>query len=208
MPPKARSEPEEEDTGPRWEHEDTGPAEVWNEFDRHERERVLLTTRIPSELFFRLKQLAIRSTLQILTEHAYTLYLGRRLPPDLWGGYEWPEEFPTNPPSPYLSSKPRLFSARIPRSLLRWSRVWAVQAEMSEQELAVKVFDWYVRKGLIPPPKEVVRRSLLGLLDVGEPLIALRFMRYTPEQIQDAMTIMIERHERYGGSLRKSRSRM
>lgn len=184
---------------PRWEHEDTGPTTLVSELGRHERERVLHTTRIPSDLFFRLKQLAIRSTLQILTEHAYTLYLGGRVPPDLWGAFGWPDETSVGPAPDYLQSRLRQFSVRIPRSLDRWAKVFAVQAEISDQELAVKVFDWYVRKGFVPPPKEDVRRSLDGLIVVDEPLPGLKFYGYDEEEIVEAIRLIDEQHVKFRG---------
>jgi hypothetical protein len=178
-----------------------GRDEWLSDFDRHEGELVTLTTRIPKDLFFELKLRALRSTVQILTEHAYTLYLGGRLPPDLWGGYEWPEEFPLEPKPAYLSSSLRGFSVRIPRTLLRWARVFAVEADMSDQELAVRVFDWYVRKELIPPDKRDVRREASGRLIVNEPLIANKFWGRSTEQIMEALSIMVDRHSKYGGPL-------
>lgn len=182
--------------------EDEERGENWlSDFDRHEAELLALTTRIPKDLFLQLKVRALTSTLQILTEHAYTLYLGGRLPPDLWGGYEWPEEFSAEPRPAYLSSPLRGFSVRIPRSLLRWARVFAAEADISEQELAVRVFDWYIRKRLIPPEKKDVRRDDRGRLVVDEPLIADKFWGYSDEQIMQALDIMVDRHSRYGGPL-------
>lgn len=176
--------------------------EQWlSDYERHERELVTLTTRIPKDLFFELKLRALRSTIQILTEHAYTLYLGGRLPPDLWGGYEWPEEFPAEPKPAYLSSALRGFSVRIPRTLLRWARVFAAEADVSDQELAVRVFDWYVRKGLIPPDRKDLRRDGSGRLLVDEPLIADKFWGYSSEELMEALEIMVDRHTRFGGPL-------
>jgi len=172
-----------------------------SDFERHERELVTLTTRIPKDLFFEMKLRALRSTIQILTEHAYTLYLGGRLPPDLWGGYEWPEEFPAEPKPAYLSSALRGFSVRVPRTLLRWARVFAAEADVSDQELAVRVFDWYVRKGLIPPDRKDVQRDDSGRLVVDEPLIANKFWGYSSEEIMEALDIMVDRHTRFGGPL-------
>lgn len=172
-----------------------------SDFERNERELVTLTTRIPKDLFFEMKLRALRSTIQILSEHAYTLYLGGRLPPDLWGGYEWPEEFPAEPRPAYLSSELRGFSVRIPRTLLRWARVFAAEADISDQELAVRVFDWYVRRRLIPPDRKAVRRNASGRLVVDEPLVADKFWGYSSEQIMEALEIMVARHSRYGGPL-------
>lgn len=176
--------------------------EAWqNEYMHHERELVPVTTRIPSDLFFELKRRALRSTLQVLTEHAYTLYLGGRLPPDLCGGYDWPEDFPTEPKPAYLSSKLRMFSVRLPRSLARWARVYAAEADISDQELATRVFDWYVRKDLIPPKREEVRRNETGRLVFDEPLLADRFWGRSSDEIMEALEIMVQRHSQYGGPL-------
>ena len=171
------------------------------DYERHERELVPLTTRIPKDLFFELKLRALRSTIQILTEHAYTLYLGSRLPPDLWAGYEWVEEFSSAPMPAYLSSPLRGFSVRVPRSLLRWARVFAAQADISDQDLGVRVLDWYLRKGLIPPNREEVKRDDRGRLVVDMPLVADQFWGYSNRQIMHALDILVDRHTRFGGPL-------
>lgn len=199
-------EDEDDDQIPGWEHEGTGPTTVYNQLDRYERERVVLTNRIPSELFFRLKQLAIRSTLQILTEHAYTMYLGGRIPPRLWGGYEWPDETSIGPVPSYLLGKRKQFSVRVPRSLNRWAKVFAVEAELTEQELADRVFDWYVRKGLIPPNKEDVRRNTQGQLDVGEPLLAARFEVSDFETLDLACDLLFDQYRKFGLPLEMKRA--
>jgi hypothetical protein len=157
-------------------------------------------------LVVQLKIRAIRSTIQILSEHAYTLYLGGRLPPGLLGGYEWPEEYPAEPKPDYLSSKLRGYTVRLPRHILRWARVYAAEAEISEQDLAVKVFDWYVRTNQIPPKREEVRRDSMGKLVVTEPLIALRFVGVDTDKIHEALELLVERHTKFGGPLAKGSS--
>jgi hypothetical protein len=139
--------------------------------------------------------------MQVLVEHAYTLYLGGRLPPRLLGGYEWPEEFPPEPRPEYLSSKLRGFTVRMPRHLARWARVYAAEADIPEQELAVRVFDWYVRTNRLPPNRESVPRSDSGHLVVSEPLLALEFEGPTEKQVWRALAILEERHEKFGGTL-------
>jgi hypothetical protein len=169
---------------------------------------VLFTTRIPRDLFFQLKVRAIRSTLQILTEHAYLLYMGGRLPPRfLVGDGDWPEEYALEPEPEYLSSKLRSFSVRIPRNLLRWARVFAVEAETTDQELAVRVFDWYVRTNRFPPNREDVRRDSRGWLAVADPLIGLEFEGPTTEQVDLALEILVDRHNKYGGRLASAAGR-
>lgn len=172
-----------------------------NEFEKHEKETVQFTTRLPSELAFEIKLRSIRSTAQILAEHAFATYLGSRLPPSLLGGYEWPEEYPEEPKPEYLSSQLKSYSVRLPRHLLRWARVHAAEAEISEQELAVRVFDWYVRTKRIPPNKEDVQRNRNGRLVISETLIGNQFHGYDGEKIMAALDLLVERHEMYGGPL-------
>jgi hypothetical protein len=162
---------------------------------------VLLTTRIPEELRIELKIRAIRSTLQILTEHALTLYMGERLPPDLLGGYDWPEDNQTEPEEAGLARKLSAFSVRIPRSTLRRMQIWAVKAEVPEQELVERAFRSYVMKGMIPPKREEARRDEFGRLLVKEPLLADEFEGYTLEQRLSALRILVKRHNQYGGPL-------
>jgi hypothetical protein len=176
--------------------------EKWQaDFARREVSLVPLTTRLPVDLVLEIKRRAIVSTIQILAEHAYTLYLGSRLPPDLWGGYEWPEDFPSDPPSPYLSGKVRSFTIRIPRRLLRWSQIYALDAGMTEQELALRVYDWYIRRGLIPPARGDVRRDANGRLHLSEPLLVDRFPLRDSDQILEAFELLAERHTKFGGPL-------
>lgn len=180
-----------------------------SDYDRREGELVLFTTRIPSELFYELKKRALRSTMQILAEHAYTLYLGGRPPPDLWGGEVWLDAPPSAPKAAYLNSKHRQFSVRIPRTLHRRLRGWAVKAELTDQELAAKVFDWYVRSNHLPPYRDRVKRGRRGELLVDEPLLSDRFDWWSDRQLEDAYELLIENHTKYGGRLSsepKSRS--
>jgi len=170
-------------------------------YSAYESEPVLFTTRLPSELQVQLKLRAIRSTLQILTEHAYLLYLGGRLPPRLLAGETWPEEFPNDPRPEYMLSPVRPFSVRIPRSLLRWARVFAAEADISEQHLASRVFEWYVRTARLPPNREDAERDWRGFLKVPEKLIAWDFEGLYPEQALDALQILIDRQAKYGGPL-------
>jgi hypothetical protein len=199
--PKGLPAAEEELATPEPEDEGKGAETEFNRFQRHERERVQFTTRIPRELFFKLKALAIRSNLQILTEHAYTLYIGTRLPPDLWGGYEWYDECSNTPKPEHTSGSTRLFSVRVPRILLRSAQVWAVQAEISDQELATRVFEWYVTIGRVPPPKEDARWDGLGRLQVDGNLVSSRFNRRTSRQIRYALDEIVENHRTFGGPL-------
>jgi hypothetical protein len=118
---------------------------------------------------------------------------------DLVGGYEWLEDFPREPRPPNLASRLRSFSVRIPRSLYRWARRWAVDAELSDQELAIRVFDSYVRKDPVPSKREEARRTWEGLLKVPEPLLADKFRGHSPELILEAQDLLIERHTRLGG---------
>jgi hypothetical protein len=68
----------------------------------------------------------------------------------------------------------------------------------------VRVFDWYVRKNLIPPKREEVRRDPRGMLEVDEPLLAMRFEGRDLEEIREALQIMVDRHSKYGGPLASS----
>ena len=105
------------------------------------------------------------------------------------------------PKPAYLSSALRGFSVRIPRTLHRWGRVFSAEADISDQELAVRVFDWYVRRGLIPPDRKDVRRDESGRLVVDGPLIADKFWGYSTKQIMEALDIMVARHTQFGGPL-------
>ncbi|MFY9717902.1 MAG: hypothetical protein WAK40_08260 [Thermoplasmata archaeon] len=82
--------------------------------------------------------------------------------------------------------------------------MYAAGADLSDQQLAVRVFDWYVRKGLIPPDKKDVKRDESGRLVVDEPLVADRFWGYSSEEIMEALDIMVDRHTKYGGPLAPS----
>lgn len=166
------------------------------------REQVLFTTRIPKDLYFELKVRAIRSTIQILVEHAYLLYLGGRLPPDLLAGADWPEEFPDGPKPVYMNSALRGFSVRLPRVLQRWARTYAVEADISDQELASTVFDWYVRVGIVPPNREDAKWTPQGFLAVPERLIGLKLRRGRSEDLYLALEVLVARHNFYGGSLK------
>lgn len=172
---------------------------------RYERELVVFVTRVPSGLFFELKKLVLMTTMQLLVEHAYTLYLGSRLPPDFWGGYEWPEEFPPEPKPAYLATRPRQLSVRMPRWLVRKIKIWALEADITDQELALKVFDWYVRTKRHPPSRAEAQRDRRGRLLVGEPLLADRFEpRTSSRQIMEALDVMVDRHTQFGGPLGSS----
>lgn len=139
--------------------------------------------------------------MQILAEHAYTLYLGGRLPPDLWGGEVWLDASPSDPKAVYLDSKPRQFSVRIPRALHRRLRGWAVKAELTDQELAAKVFDWYVRSDLLPPYRDQVKRGRRGELRVNEPMLSDQFDWWSDRQLENAYKLLLENHAKYGGRL-------
>jgi hypothetical protein len=180
--------------------ESRGPIEL-SEFERYEIEPVPFTTRLPAELVVQLKIRAIRSTIQVLAEHAFTLYLGSRLPPSLLAGREWPEEYPPEPKPDYLDSKLRSFTVRLPRHLLRSSRVHAAEAEVTEQELAVRVFDWYLRMDRIPPKREDVKRSWWGGMVTPGLLIGERFSPHSPETVMKALEILVDRQTMYRENL-------
>jgi hypothetical protein len=88
----------------------------------------------------------------------------------------------------------------MPRSLLRWARTFAVEAEISDQDLALRVFDWYVRTDRYPPNKEDAHRDWRGFLVLTEPLPGLGFGP-SSDQIREAFEILVERHTKYGGPL-------
>jgi hypothetical protein len=183
----------EDAVGADWVGDRIGP------FERYENARIPFTTRLPSELVVELKRRAIRSTIQILSEHAFVLYLGSRLPPSLLGGFVWPDEGSIGPDPDYHASKPRGYTVRLPRHLLRWARVFAAEADITDQALAVKIFDWYVRTDRIPPKKEEVQRDVGGDLVITEPLLALRFRRREPAEIVQAIEILRDQWEKFEG---------
>jgi hypothetical protein len=120
------------------------------------------------------------------------------------GGYEWLEGYPSSPEPEYLTGERRLYSARIPRSLMRRAKVWAVQAELTAQELAVRVFDWYIRSGHIPPPRENARYDDRGFLEGSEQLSVSQSPRYGAEAVMNAYETLVDRHTRLGGPLSKT----
>jgi hypothetical protein len=162
------------------------------------RQLVPLTVRIPRDLGIDLKMRAAAagSTIQLLAEHAYLLYLGRRVPKRFIAPFLWPEEFAGLPDPTYLSSPSRSLTVRLPRGLLRWSRIASAEEEITEQELALRVFDSYVRGHRKPPSKEAIRRDRQGFLTIEEPLVARRFYEPTPRTVRAAFKLLAEEGER------------
>lgn len=98
----------------------------------------------------------------------------------------------------YLDSKPRGFTVRLPRHLLRWMRVYGAESDTSEQALAVRIFDWYLRTGQIPPKKEEVRRDEGGDLVVDEHLVGLKFRRPNRAVVLEALEALRRQRRRFG----------
>lgn len=113
--------------------------------------------------------------MQLLMEHALLLYLGGRLPPRLLRGRDWPEERALKPDPPYLRTAPKRFSVRIPRRMARWARVWAAEADISDQALITRALDWYIQTGEAPPFKKDAKRDLTGQLLNWRRLVAFEF---------------------------------
>jgi len=154
-----------------------------------------------SRLWELLKRLDIRTTLQVLTEQAHALYLGGQVPPACGAATLGPTGFR---PTPNLPTRQANFDNFRFGSLAARSAGPAsggVEAEISDQELAVEVFDWYVRKGLVPQPKETVKRKLTGLLHAPKHLVALEFRGLDDEMIMKALDLAIDPHTRFGGPL-------
>jgi hypothetical protein len=143
---------------------------------------VLIATRIPEFLIMKLRQRALGTTLQLVFEYAVTLYLGTRLPPDIAVGPFLREERPDR----YVaasSGPPRQLAARIPKSLLRWVRVYAAEAGITERELVLRAILWYLSRPAAAPTRNQVERDPQGILYVGTPLLALKFQGYTFEEL-------------------------
>lgn len=153
---------------------------------------VPLTVRIPKELVFELKRRAIRSTNQLLAEHAYLLYLGQRLPKRLIAPFLWPNPYADQPDPAYLKSPLRSLTVRMPRGLLRWARVFEAEEEISDQELALRVFDSYVRGDRYPPNKEDLKRDRYGFLVVAERLGGRPFYEATDEVVKSAFKVLAD----------------
>ena len=113
--------------------------------------------------------------MQLLMEHALLLYLGGRLPPRLLRGREWPEEQVLDSNPPYLRTELKRFSVRIPRRMARWARVWAAEADISDQALIARVLHWYIQSKKTPPFKKDAKRDISGQLLIWQRLIALEF---------------------------------
>lgn len=165
------------------------------------KELVPLTVRIPRDLKLALKMRALRSTIQLLAEHAYLLYLGRRVPKRFIAPFVWPEEFIKQPEPEYLHTALQSLTVRIPRGLLRWSRVFAAEEELSDQELALRVFDHYVRENKYPPNKEDVRRDRQGFLVVAEQLVGRPFYEPTRPVLRAAFKVLADQAERVNGAI-------
>ena len=80
------------------------------------------------------------------------------------------------------------------------------RSEITDQELAVRVFDWYVRTDRLPPKREDVARDETGLLKVPEHLLAFEFTGPTWEQTTQALDIMVDQHTSFGGPLGSPRA--
>ncbi|MCI4327714.1 MAG: hypothetical protein L3K16_08820 [Thermoplasmata archaeon] len=115
------------------------------------------------------------------------------------GGHVWPDELWDKPLPDYLSSKGRSFTVRLPRYLLTTARVHAAEAGIRDQEMAVRVFDWYLRTGKIPPKKEELTWTDTGTLAVDQQEIPLfEFRGRTTEEILDAFDILREQRKKFG----------
>lgn len=181
---------------------------------KHQLEIVAVTTRLPRALHLELKRRALASTLQLLVEHAYWSYMGSRDSPADLGPYTWPEP-ERGPKLSALSSGPTIsFTARLPRHLLLAARHWAVDGEMSDQELATKVFEWYVGVNLVPPIKGKEERDEQGRLLIDEKLVGyllrgpdqnsmelnFEFFEQRREAVKGGWTWKDERRELYSPS--------
>lgn len=146
---------------------------------------VAFTVRVPDGMWAKLKAQAIRSTLQVLVEHALLLYLGGRPPPNALRGQVWEDGTEGLPQGEYEPKTMRQIATRLPKAMVRWAKVYAAEADISDQELAVRAFDWYLRTGKIPPKKEDVERTVLGFLRVPDRLIGLEFRMVADDQLTE-----------------------
>ncbi|HZY91761.1 MAG TPA: hypothetical protein VFG07_03175 [Thermoplasmata archaeon] len=163
-------------------------------------EQVAYTVRVPDGMWAQLKARAIRSTLQLLVEHALLLYLGGRPPPNALRGLPWNDGTEGLPPGEYEPGEMRQVGIRLPKAMIRWAKVYAAEADISDQELALRVFDWYLRTGKVPPKREEAVRLGTGFLKVPEKLIGLEYRQVADEQLVEAEDIV---EERIGSSSRQ-----
>lgn len=156
-------------------------------------ETVAFTVRVPDGMWAKLKAQAIRSTLQVLVEHALLLYLGGRPPPNALRGQLWQDGTEGLLQGEYEPKTMRQIATRLPKAMVRWAKVYAAEADISDQELAVRAFDWYLRTGKIPPKKEDVERTVLGFLRVPDKLIGLEFRMVADDQLPEVEETVEER---------------
>jgi hypothetical protein len=173
--------------------DDRSGRELWTPFYEDDGDLVLFATRVPDSLFKDLRARAIGTTMQLVIEHAITLYLGTRLPPDIAVGPFLRGQVDDRYRPTASVSPSRQLAGRIPKTLLRWVRVYAAEAEITERELILQVIVWYLGRRERAPTPSQVERDPQGILYVGRPLLALKFQGYTFEELEEAAaTIMDE----------------
>ena len=160
-------------------------------------DQVAYTVRVPDGMWVMLKGRAIRSTLQVLVEHAFLLYLRSRPPPHLLRGQEWHDEIDDLPELEYEAGEMRQIGTRIPKAIVRWAKVFAAEADITDQELALRVFDWYLRTGKVPPKREEVQRTGHGFLKVPDKLIGLELRDISDDQLDRALAVLEENEAAY-----------
>jgi hypothetical protein len=177
--------------------DDRSGRELWTPFYEDDDELELIAGRVPEVLIDGLRKRALGTTLQLVVEHAITLYLGTRLPPDIPVGPFLSGEVDDRYRPAMSRSPPSQLAVRIPKSLLRWVRVYAAEAEITEKELLLRVITWYLSRRESAPTRDQVERDPQGILYVGRPLLALKFQGYTLEKLEEAAkTIMDEQATR------------
>lgn len=143
---------------------------LYEDHKQYLRELVPVTTRLPRALHLELKRRALASTLQLLVEHAYWSYMGSRVTPSDLGPRTWPEPARGSKLAALSAGPLTSFTVRLPRHLLLAARHWGVDANLSEQELAMRVFEWYVGVDLVPAFKGKEVRDEEGRLVSDEKL--------------------------------------